>query len=243
MKKGKILIVDDELHILELLKYNLEKEGYEVLEAENGDDCISIAQREILDLILLDWMLPGMDGLKVLQILKSQVSTLKIPVIMLTAKGEEIDKVLGLEMGADDYIVKPFGVRELLARVKAVLRRNVNTSNNSEDSIQSEVVVVGELKIDLSTREVYKEGRLIEMPLKEFELLVLLSKNIGKVLTREYLLEKVWGYDYYGETRTVDVHIRYLRQKIEQEGKEYQYIETVRGVGYKMKIQEGMSTA
>ena len=233
-----MLIVDDELHILELLRYNLEKDGYEVIEAETGEEALLKAKKEIPDLILLDWMLPKMDGLKVLQGLKKEKQTNNIPVIMLTAKGEEIDKVLGLEMGADDYLSKPFGIRELLARVRAVLRRLQHQSINEKIEQEQQVITIGPITINQSTREVTKEGQLIEMPLKEFELLTLLAKNVGRVLTREYLLEKIWGYDYYGETRTVDVHIRYLRQKIEDSDRGLQYIETVRGVGYKMKVQE-----
>ncbi len=173
-------------------------------------------------------MLPGMDGLEVCRQLRQNSKSSGIPIILLTAKSEEFDKVLGLELGADDYITKPFSVRELVARVKALFRR-INISVSPE----TDIIKQGAITIDCNRREVYKEDKLIDMPLKEFELLKLLILNKGKVLSREVLLEKVWGFDYYGETRTVDVHIRYLRQKIEDDDSNPLYIETVRGIGYK----------
>ncbi|MEF9933711.1 MAG: response regulator transcription factor [Clostridium sp.] len=229
MANEKILIVDDEMHIIELLKYNLESNGYKVITAQNGKEAIKIATEKVPDLILLDIMLPEMDGFDVCKHINRSKDTEHIPVIMLTAKGEELDKILGLEIGADDYITKPFSVRELIARIKAVLRRN------HKDDSKANVISIEELEINLDKHEVTKSSRKIELTLKEFELLKLLIVNRGKVLTRDYLLDKVWGYEYYGETRTVDVHIRHLRKKIEDDDKMPRYIETVRGIGYKFK--------
>lgn len=228
MAGEKILIIDDELHIVELLKYNLESNGYKVNYSLNGREGLMIAVEKKPDLILLDVMLPEMDGFDICKELKRDKETQAIPIIMLTAKGEEFDKILGLELGADDYITKPFSVRELLARIKAVLRRNVK-----EEQVQ--VLSFGELTIYLDKHEVFKKGEKAELTLKEFELLKLLAMNKGKVLTRDFLLDKVWGYEYYGETRTVDVHVRHLRQKIEDDDSNPRYIETVRGIGYKFK--------
>lgn len=228
MAGEKILIIDDELHIVELLKYNLESNGYKTLYALNGRDGLNEVFEKKPDLILLDVMLPEMDGFDVCKEIKKSKEFEAVPIIMLTAKGEEFDKILGLELGADDYITKPFSVRELLARIKVVLRRN-----SKEES--SKVVNIGELFIDMDKHEAVKGGRTLELTLKEFELLRLLILNKGRVLTRDFLLDKVWGYEYYGETRTVDVHIRHLRQKIEDDDKNPRYIETVRGIGYKFK--------
>lgn len=228
MSKELIFAVEDETHIQQLIKYNLEASGYRVITFESGEALLNKCKDTIPDLFVLDIMLPGMDGLEVCRHLRENPRTKGVPIIMLTAKSEEFDKVLGLELGADDYITKPFSVRELVARVKAMFRR-VNTSSPSE----SEIIKHGNITIDCTRREVYKNGQLIEMPLKEFELLKLLILNKGKVLSRDMLLEKIWGFDYYGETRTVDVHIRYLRQKIEDDDSNPTYIETVRGIGYK----------
>lgn len=234
MASKVVLTVDDEEHILELLKYNLEQSGYQVLQAESGEEAIQILDNKVVDLVLLDLMLPGIDGLDVLKYIRKTEAIASTPVIMLTAKGEEIDTVLGLEMGADDYIGKPFGIHELLARIKAVYRRlgaEPTVKGYKEDA--DEVISVGEIKINRVTHQVIVRGESIELPLKEFELLYLLSKNRGRVFDREYLLEKIWGYDYYGETRTVDVHIRNLRKKIEKDDKNPEMIKTIRGVGYK----------
>lgn len=228
MSKELIFAVEDEAHIQQLIKYNLEASGYRVLTFDSGESLLNECKNTIPDLFLLDIMLPGIDGLEVCRQLRQNIRTKNVPVIMLTAKSEEFDKVLGLELGADDYITKPFSVRELCARVKALFRR-VNTSANEE----SEVIKHGEFSIDCTRREVYKGSSLIELPLKEFELLKMLVVNKGKVLSRELLLEKIWGFDYYGETRTVDVHIRYLRQKIEDDDNNPIFIETVRGIGYR----------
>lgn len=233
MNKKRILIVDDEENILELLKYNLQKNGFEVVSKENGEDAIDEIEKEDFDLILLDLMLPGIDGLDVLKFIRSHHRIKNTPVIMLTAKNEEIDTVLGLEMGADDYIGKPFGVHELIARVKALLRRNDRTKNEREASEEFEIIEIEDLKINKSTQEITIKGESVELTLKEFEMLYLLAKNKGRVFGRDYLLEKVWGYDYLGETRTVDVHIRNLRKKIEEDDKNPKHIKTVRGIGYK----------
>jgi two-component system, OmpR family, alkaline phosphatase synthesis response regulator PhoP len=228
MAGEKILIVDDELHIVELLKYNLETNGYKVVYALNGKEGIALAIEKKPDLILLDVMLPEMDGFDVCKEVKKNKSIEKVPIIMLTAKSEEFDKILGLELGADDYITKPFSLRELMARVRAVLRRNIRDDN-------SEIINIENLAIDLARHEVIKDGIKIDLTLKEFELLKLLVLNKGRVMTRDFLLDKVWGYEYYGETRTVDVHVRHLRQKVEDDDKNPHYIETVRGIGYRFK--------
>lgn len=223
----KILIVDDEVNIVELLKFNLDNAGYNTLTADNGIDALEISKAEKPNLILLDLMLPGIDGIEVCKKIKSDPLISNTYIIMLTAKSEEVDKILGLELGADDYITKPFSIRELLARIKAVLRRgkSVEINNNISD--------FGRLKINYDRHEVLINNSVINMTLKEFELLEILVKNKGKILKREILLDKVWGYEYVGETRTVDVHIRYLRKKIEEDDKKPKYIETIRGVGYR----------
>ena len=227
----KILIVDDEEHIRELLKFNLEKNKYKVICADNGNDAIALACSEIPNLILLDLMLPGMDGYDVCKEIRKNNITTNIPVVMITAKGEEFDKILGLELGADDYITKPFSVRELVARVKAVLRR---TNMKQEENKTS----FGEIVIDFDKHQVKKNGEGVELTLKEFELLSILCRNKGRVMTREYLLDKIWGYEYVGETRTVDVHIRHLRKKLEKDDKNPKYIQTVRGIGYRFNSGE-----
>jgi len=235
MAKKVILTVDDEEHILELLKYNLESNGYEVLQADTGELALEILEHKAVDLVLLDLMLPGIDGLDVLRRMRQIEKAVDVPVIMLTAKSEEIDTVLGLEMGADDYIAKPFGVHELMARIKVILRR-YKGSDGIEIVKKSKMdrIEIDELIINRTTHEVTIGDKTIELPLKEFELLYLLAKHRGQVFDRDLLLEKVWGYDYYGETRTVDVHIRNLRKKIEVDDKNPKYIKTVRGVGYKL---------
>ena len=228
MADEKVLIVDDEEHILELLKFNLLNAGYRVTTASDGIEGLKVANEIKPDLVLLDLMLPGMDGFDVCKEIKKNRDTSKASIIMLTAKGEELDKILGLELGADDYMTKPFSIRELLARVKAVLRRS-----NSNVEVEGEVYEEGRLKVDFERHEVLIDNKKIDMTLKEFELLEILIKNKGKILQRETLLDKVWGYEYIGETRTVDVHIRYLRKKIEEDDKNPKFIETIRGVGYR----------
>ena len=225
MAKKVILTIDDEEHILDLLEYNLEKNGYEVLRAETGEKGLAI-------LVLLDYMLPGIDGIEVLKSLRADKNLSAMPVIMLTAKGEEIDKVLGLEMGADDYISKPFGIRELLARVKALLRRS---SLEKIESEPEDKITAGDLIINNTSREVYMEGKPVFLSLKEFELLYLLASHRNRVFTREQLLELIWGYEYSGETRTVDVHIKRLREKIKDRAT--WSLATVWGIGYKFEVK------
>lgn len=231
MAEEKILIVDDEENILELIKFNLQALGYEVLTLNNGSDALNVIRQEKPKLVLLDLMLPGMDGYDICKEIRKDSSISYIPVIMITAKGEELDKILGLELGADDYVSKPFSVRELLARVKAVLRRT------STQVIESSYKF-GEISIDFQKHEVLKSSNKIDLTLKEFELLEILIKNKGRVMTRDFLLDKIWGYEYVGETRTVDVHIRHLRQKIEEDDKSPKFIETIRGIGYRFNAGE-----
>ena len=232
MADEKVLIVDDEEHIVELLQFNLINAGYKVITANNGLDALKKVKEHKPDLLLLDLMLPGMDGLDVCKEIKRNKETSKTSIIMLTAKSEELDKILGLELGADDYITKPFSIRELLARVKAVLRRS------NSDEISEEIYELGRLKVDFERHEVLINNEKVELTLKEFELLEILIKNKGKILRRETLLDKVWGYEYIGETRTVDVHIRYLRKKVEDDDKNPKFIETIRGVGYRFNPVE-----
>lgn len=232
MADEKVLIVDDEEHIVELLQFNLVNAGYKVITANNGLDALKKVKENKPDLLLLDLMLPGMDGLDVCKEIKRDKETSKTSIIMLTAKSEELDKILGLELGADDYITKPFSIRELLARVKAVLRRS------SSDEISEEIYELGRLKVDFERHEVLINNEKVELTLKEFELLEILIKNKGKILRRKTLLDKVWGYEYIGETRTVDVHIRYLRKKVEDDDKNPKFIETIRGVGYRFNPVE-----
>lgn len=229
-----ILAIDDEEHILELLSYNLESNGFRVLTAESGEEGLKILKKENVDLVLLDIMLPGIDGLEMLKRIRKNPVLAELPVIMLTAKSEEINKVLGLEVGADDYISKPFGIYELVARVKAVLRRserNKDTAVMTEE--QDEIIAIDDIVINNTTHEVTINGKEVELALKEFELLYVLAKHRTRVFSREALLDKIWGYEYAGETRTVDVHIRNLRKKIETNDDKPKYIKTVRGVGYK----------
>lgn len=227
MANEKILVVDDEENIAELISYNLTSNGYKVIIANNGNDAVKLAVEEKPKLILLDLMIPGKDGYDVCKEIRSNSEIRNTPIIMLTAKSEELDKILGLELGADDYITKPFSVRELLARVKAVLRRfSISEPENN-------ILVFGNLTADFDKREILVNDKKLDLTLKEFELLEILIRNKGKILTRDTLLDKIWGYEYIGETRTVDVHIRYLRKKIELDDKNPKLIETIRGVGYR----------
>lgn len=225
----KILIVDDEPAILELVTYNLEREGYTCLTAEDGEEAIKIAQSELPDLIVLDIMLPKKDGYAVCRELRGMGH--QMPILMLSAKGEEIDRVLGLEIGADDYLPKPFSPRELVARVKALLRRQELAQTQST----ADVLRVGDVELDPERYEVRVKGRKVELTPKEFELLHLLMLSPGKVLTRDLLLTKVWDFAYDGGSRTVDVHVRRLREKIEEDPARPRYIETVYGVGYRFR--------
>lgn len=224
----KILIIDDEIHIVELLKFNLENNGYKVDYSYDGFDGYLKTKEFQPDLILLDWMLPNISGIDLLKKIRSDETLEQTPVIMLTAKNMEEDKLEGLEDGADDYITKPFSVKEVLARITSVLRRYKYTSNE-----KIEVLKADDIQVNVNKHIVTKNGQEIELTLKEFQILKLLIENKGNVLTRTFLLDKIWGYDYYGETRTLDVHIRHLRKKIGDN--DSKLIETVRGVGYKIK--------
>ncbi len=231
MSEEKVLIVDDEEHIRELIKFNLDNSGYKTICADNGLEALKLAKSESPHLVLLDVMLPGMDGYDVCKEIRKDNIISSMPIMMITAKGEEFDKVLGLELGADDYITKPFSIRELMARVKAILRRTtIKVIDKSYN--------FGKISIDFEKHEVLKDSVKAELTLKEFELLEILIKNKGRVMTRDFLLDKIWGYDYIGETRTVDVHIRHLRQKIEEDDKNPKYIETIRGIGYRFSSDE-----
>ncbi len=220
-----ILVVDDEAPIVEILKFNLQKSGYKVISAYDGEEGYYLAISEKPDLILLDVMLPKMEGFEVLRKVREKQST---PIIMLTARDEEVDKILGLELGADDYITKPFSVRELLARVKANLRRN----QDFPDSDNIKAMTFGNLTIDPSVYKVIKDGKTLELTLREYELLKFLAMQPGKIFSREALLEKVWGYEYFGDVRTVDVTVRRLREKVEDNPGSPVFIMTKRGVGY-----------
>lgn len=227
----KILVVEDEKNIRELIEFNLENAGYEVDTAADGRVALDKLSEEI-DLVVLDLMLPEIDGMEVCRRMRGSEDLRQIPIIMLTAKGEEVERILGLEMGADDYMTKPFSPRELVARIKAIFRRIKEFQADSE-KIKDEIVEAGKLKLDIPRHEViYGEKKIILTP-KEFELLRYLVINQGRVLSRDLLLEKIWGYEYAGDTRTVDVHVRRLRKKIKAE-----YIATVRGVGYKFVKME-----
>ena len=225
----KILIVDDEKNIADIIAFNLKKEGYQVIKAGDGEEGVKMAMEENPDLILLDIMMPKMDGYEACKKIREKKNT---PIIMLTARAEELDKVLGLELGADDYVTKPFGVRELMARVKANLRKTVIREEVVEEKPAAEEGNFGRLDINVERYEVRKEGKALDLTLREFELLKFLSERKGQVFSRETLLEKVWGYEYYGDVRTVDVTIRRLREKIEDEPGKPTYILTKRGVGY-----------
>ena len=228
-----VLVVDDEKPIVDILVYNLKKEGYNTLEASDGEEAINMVINNKPDLVLLDIMLPKMDGLTVCKKIRHNYN---IPILMLSAKDEEIDKILGLELGADDYITKPFSVRELIARVKANLRKNDNDYNKSsedeKDKLQANQILVGDLFLDLDKFEVKVRGKVIDLTLREFEVLKYLAQQPGQVVTRETLLEKVWGYEYYGDIRTVDVTVRRIREKIELDTSSPQILVTKRSVGY-----------
>ena len=232
--KKTILIVDDEKTIVDMLAYNLRKEGYNTLEANDGEQAVKIALEQKTNLVLLDIMLPKMDGLAVCKKIRQ---TLNIPIIMLSAKDEEIDKILGLELGADDYITKPFSIRELMARVKANLRKAEVTSNETEkDESKNDdnpnIITVGDLSLDINKFEVRVKGEIIDLTVREFEVIKYLANQPGQVVTREVLLEKVWGYEYYGDIRTVDVTVRRIREKIEKDTSNPKILITKRGVGY-----------
>jgi two-component system alkaline phosphatase synthesis response regulator PhoP len=225
---AKILVVDDEESIVKLVSFNLNKEGFQTIAARDGNEAWEIIQRDKPGLVVLDVMLPEMDGYSLCRLLRQEGST--IPILMLTAKDEEIDKVLGLEIGADDYLTKPFSPRELVARVRAILRRSGENDHSQEERLE-----FGDLVVFPGRYEVDLRGEQLFLTPKEFEVLLLLCRSPGLVLSREYILQKLWGYDFYGDTRVVDVHISHLRDKLEQDPAHPNYIKTVRGVGYKFK--------
>jgi DNA-binding response OmpR family regulator len=231
-QQSRILVVEDDLTLLETLEYNLAGEGYEVTTAADGLTALEVARQEQPDLIVLDLMLPRLDGFEVCRILRRETS---VPILMLTARADEVDRVVGLEVGADDYLTKPFSMREMLARVKALLRRVrlIREEMAGEKGVPgSEQLVFGDLVIDLDRREVLIRGEPLRLKPKEFELLVFLARHPGMVLSRDLLLERVWGWDYAGGSRTVDVHVRWLREKVEADPANPERIVTVRSVGY-----------
>ncbi len=232
----KVLVVEDELSLQETLAYNLKKQGYEILTTDNGLSALEMARVNHPDLILLDIMLPGMDGFDVCRTLRQEMNT---PILILTARDDEIDRVVGLELGADDYITKPFSMRELLARVKAQLRRErlirAEVSSPPPLDEQQEILTSGDLVVDKIRREIRLNGTVLPVKPKEYDLLLFLAQRKGQALSREQMLEKVWGWDYSGDTRTVDVHIRWLREKIEPDPANPRRIVTVRGSGYRFE--------
>lgn len=223
----KILVVDDEKHIVELISYNLEREGYKVLKAHNGAEALELLYKEKVDLLILDIMMSNVNGLDVLKKVRTSTKIYNMPVIIVSAKNDEFDKILGIELGADDYLTKPFSIKELLARIKAIFRR-------IEDfNINKNIITFDDIQIDFNNRVIKKKGEILNLSLKEFELLKLLIENKGRVLDRNFILETIWGYEFDGDNRTVDVHIRFLRKKIGNDDNEQKYIETVRGIGYR----------
>jgi two-component system response regulator RegX3 len=225
----RILLVDDERAIVEPLRYALEKEGYDVLEAGEGSEALHLARTRSPDLVLLDIMLPGMSGFEVCRILRKESS---VPILMLSARADEPDRIVGLDLGADDYITKPFSLREVLARIRAALRRSQVTAGGGAG--HDEILRVGEIAMDVARHEVTAAGKGITLPPRQFDLLRAFLANPGRVLTREILLQQVWGYDYTGDDRTIDVHIRWLRRKLQEAGS-CTTIATVRGIGYKLE--------
>ena len=227
---SKILVVEDDRNLLETIKYNLTKEGYEVFVAVDGAEALEVARKEKPDLIILDIMLPVIDGFEVCRILRKEMT---VPIIMLTARTDETDRIMGLDTGADDYMTKPFSLRELLARIRALLRR-AQISEVKLPEAQA-ILTMDDILIDLNRHQVKVKGKPVELTAKEYDLLVFLVQNESYVFSREQLLEKVWGYDFAGDTRTVDVHIRWLRQKIESDPANPKHLLTVRGTGYKIQ--------
>lgn len=222
----RVLVVDDEAAIVELVSYNLTREGFDVISESDGKNAVERAQSDLPDLIILDVMLPGITGLDVCRALRKFTD---VPIIMLTARKDEVDRVLGLELGADDYVTKPFSPRELIARVKAILRRSGKVRETDEE-IRAKGLVV-----DTERRQVSMDGRVLNLTFTEFELLHILAKNPGRAFTREDLLARVWGADFFGDARTVDVHVRHLREKLMEDPATPRFIETVRGVGYRFR--------
>ena len=226
---NKVLVVEDEANLLVALKYNLDSEGYDVFTAEDGETGLALARQESPDLVILDVMLPKLDGFEICRILRRESD---VRILMLTARGEEIDRVVGLELGADDYVTKPFSNRELMARVRNMLRRS-DSDDNSDATSDIETLTSGDLVIDLTGHTVSLQDRPLDVKPREFSLLALLVANKGRAFTRDQILERLWGHDYIGDTRTVDVHIRWLREKIEPNPASPQRITTIRGVGYR----------
>jgi DNA-binding response OmpR family regulator len=234
----KILVVDDEISLQETVAYNLKKQGYEVQTTGDGTEALDLAREMEPDLIILDVMLPGLDGFEICRILRKEMTT---PVLMLTARDDEIDRVVGLEVGADDYMAKPFSMRELIARVKAMLRRvrlireEVNTGEGQDGKPKQEIMDFDNLRIDMTRREIKVNDEVVAFKPKEYELLTFLAQHQGQVLSREFILERVWGWDFIGDSRTVDVHVRWLREKIESDPANPRRIITVRGAGYRFE--------
>jgi len=234
----KILVVDDEISLQETVAYNLKKQGYDVQTTGDGAEALDLAREIKPDLIILDVMLPGLDGFEICRILRKEMTT---PVLMLTARDDEIDRVVGLEVGADDYMAKPFSMRELIARVKAMLRRvrlireEVNTGDGGEGKPKQDILEFDNLKIDMTRREITVDDEVVAFKPKEYELLTFLAQHQGQVLSREFILERVWGWDFIGDSRTVDVHVRWLREKIEPDPANPRRIITVRGAGYRFE--------
>jgi len=227
---ARILVVEDDPNLLNALAYNLGREGYEVSTAADGEQALETARREKPDLIVLDLMLPKLSGLEVCRILRREMT---VPILMLTARAEETDKIIGLEIGADDYMTKPFSVRELLSRVRAILRRaDMDKTAPAESDL---TLRIDDIEIDPARHRATRRGETLELTPKEFDLLAFLAKNKGFVFSRDQLLEKVWGYDYAGDTRTIDVHVRWLRQKIEADPQRPRHLITIRGLGYKLE--------
>ncbi len=225
-----ILLVEDDTTLAETLRYNMEREGYGVLVASDGVQGLELARRERPDLVVLDIMLPRLDGFSVCRILRQESD---VPIMMLTARQDEVDRVAGLELGADDYVSKPFSLGEMLARLRAIMRRS-----ERQPRLGREVLEAGALRVDTSSRRAWREGQELALPQKEFDLLTCLIRNHGIALSRDLLLERVWGLDFVGDSRTVDVHIRWLREKIEPDPSRPRYIQTVRGVGYRFEVPE-----
>ena len=225
-----VLVVEDEENLLEALRYNLEREGYAVNTAIDGEQALLSARDSAPDLVILDVMLPQLDGFEICRILRRRSD---VPILMLTARGEEIDRVVGLELGADDYVTKPFSIRELMARVRNLLRRSHRAPSAAADAAPADILRSGDLEIDSVSHIVRLNGELLELKPREFDLLALLAKNKARAFTRDQILERLWGHDYYGDSRTVDVHIRWLREKIEPQPSKPVRIVTIRGVGYR----------
>ena len=225
-----VLVVEDEENLLEALRYNLEREGYAVETAIDGEQALNTARSKRPQLVILDVMLPKLDGFEVCRILRRESD---VPILMLTARGEEIDRVVGLELGADDYVTKPFSIRELMARVRNMLRRSARSASSDGDAGEVDILRTGDLEIDSTSHIVRRGGARLELKPREFDLLALLAKNRGRAFTRDQILERLWGHDYYGDSRTVDVHVRWLREKIEPEPSKPVRIVTIRGVGYR----------